>query len=288
VQVKLLGRVRVPFRQKAPRSYPSGAAFREAAFAKGSWPERSRTRGLQTREQSRRRPGCPRRHEEGTCEYRSRIAPRLLSNVSARELLRQVTARRPSVSTTHQKANATGIGWCRQAAERELHRVRGPSARQGVPVRRIQVAEVGKRRRSSEKRVPGGNGTCGREPRSGTPERACSRSQRRRQPASRWPNREAGEGPSRALERASRGKGPFRMEGISGRSLARTASRGRAGAGLGGSRTWHQARERRWTRCGNRDRDVRSASAHVARGRQRLPRRTTTEGAVRRSESYLA
>jgi len=74
------------------------------------------------REQSRRRPGCPRRHEKGACEYRSRITPRLLSNVSARELLRQVMARRPSVSEKlTDKANATGIGWCRRAAERKLH-----------------------------------------------------------------------------------------------------------------------------------------------------------------------
>jgi len=42
-----------------------------------------------------------------------------------------------------------------------------------------------------------------------------ARSQRRRQPASRWQSCAAVEDRSRALERASRGKGPCRMEGIS-------------------------------------------------------------------------
>jgi len=61
-----------------------------------------------------------------------------------------------------------GEQWCESSI-----RARGSTARQGVPVRRIQVAEVGKRRQGSEKRVPGGNGTRGREPKPGKSERAC-------------------------------------------------------------------------------------------------------------------
>jgi len=86
----------------------------------------------------------------------------------------QVTARRPKGGQNSPKGQRSRHRLVPEQQRGESSTgARGPSARLGVPVRRIQVAEVGKRRRGSEKRVPGGNGTGGREPRSGqAPKRA--------------------------------------------------------------------------------------------------------------------
>jgi hypothetical protein len=96
----------------------------------------------------------------------------------------------------------------------------------------------------------------------GGPARADSkesaRVKRRREPVSRWPNRDAGEVRSRALERASRGEGPCSMEGIPDRHSSAHRSRGRAGDGLGGLHGCAGSRERQATREGG-DRDVRGS-----------------------------
>jgi len=76
------------------------------------------------------------------------------------------------------------------------------------------VAEVGGRRTRFKEAQPVGNGGCGRGPgSSGSSARGEREAQRRRRPASRWPSREAGRGPSRAFERTLRGRGFRSMEG---------------------------------------------------------------------------
>jgi len=116
--------------------------------------------------QSRRRHGCPGRHEEGTRDIVQERAARLCSNASALGLLcpRPVEriARKPVRGGSRfaglrcgdaSWTNATGIGWCRRVAERKLHSRARIERSLGVPARRFQVAEVGKRHRGSEKRV---------------------------------------------------------------------------------------------------------------------------------------
>jgi len=110
--------------------------------------------------------------------------------------------------------------------------------------------------------------------------------QRRRQPAPRWPSRGAGEGPSRALERALRGKGLRQTEGIPGRSSVRSFTR----TGRGRSRrplrnSW--TRERHGERGGG-DRDVRG-SVRTHRDGKKTPATMTVRGeprATRRSELH--
>jgi len=186
-------------------------------------------------EQSRRRPGCPRRHEEGIREHRSRIALRLLSNVSARELLRaghgSQAKRWAKLTEGPTQPASVGAG---VKAGRELHwRARAfgsfGCARASYPGCRSRQASSRLREARTRWQRDGWTGA-----KVGTsPEKGKNRSQRRRWFASRWPSRGAGEDQSRALERAPRGKGPCCMEDISGRSPTRAASRGRAGGGLG-------------------------------------------------------
>jgi len=184
---------------------------------------------------------------------------------------------------THRKTNATGIGWCRRVAGRELHsraRIEGSS---GVPARRIQVAEVGKRRRGSEKRVPGGNGTRGREPKPTELERAkVGRKASTLCFAVAKPR--GSEGQSRAFERTPQGNGPCRMEGISDRSPTRTASRGRAGSGLGDSYMTPGARAQ-MDQVGAAT-EMSEARPHTSQEEDNASRdEQETESAVRRSES---
>jgi hypothetical protein len=107
------------------------------------------------------------------------------------------------------------------------------AARSGVPARRLSVAEVGERRPGSEKHDPLAIGLCGREsePLARNPARGhCRWIQKRRRPASRWPSREAGRGPSRAFERTSRGRGFRSMEGTPDRFHGQLVHARRSGA----------------------------------------------------------
>jgi hypothetical protein len=100
--------------------------------------------------------------------------------------------------------------------------------------------------------------------------------QRRRQPgrAVAKPRGQAKAGAGRSKGRRG-AKVPVVRKAHRAAPPTRTASRGRAGSGLGDSHSGE-----------GRDRGVRSASAHIARGRQRPPRRTRNRlSAVRRSES---
>jgi len=81
----------------------------------------------------------------------------------------------------------------------------------------VTVAEVGERRRGSEKRaypLAAGHVDGNQSPQVFRKESPGT--QKRRTPAPRWPSRSAGTGRSRALERALRGKGLRSMEGTSG------------------------------------------------------------------------
>jgi len=114
------------------------------------------------------------------------------------------------------------------------------AARSGVPARRLSVAEVGERRPGSEKHDPLAIGTRGREP--DPPSRNHRKVvlvrwfQKRRRPASRWPSRGAGRGPSRAFERTSRGRGFRSMEVTPDRFQGRLVHARRQRGDLGGSR----------------------------------------------------
>lgn len=113
------------------------------------------------------------------------------------------------------------------------------AARSGVPARRLSVAEVGERRRGSEKHGPLAIGTCGREPEplARNPARGhCQWIQKRRRPAPRWPSHGAGRSPSRAFERTSRGRGFRSMEGTPDRFWGRLVHARRQRGDLGGSR----------------------------------------------------
>jgi hypothetical protein len=82
--------------------------------------------------------------------------------------------------------------------------------------------------------TPVGSGARGRGPGSRELRKGLPGVKRRREPESRWPSRETGELQSRALERASRGKGSCSMEGISDHPFSSHRSCDRADGGLGG------------------------------------------------------
>jgi hypothetical protein len=157
-------RVRVPARQKAPRLFrrcpPSRGGIKEEPR-----PARRVTRSSRPHHQSNRRPGCPRRHEKGTRDIVQERASRLSSSASAHDLPRprkwntscasrrvQVVARRPPMRQ-------------RIVGQRNRHRLVPASSGAKAPLAckdrtlvgcaraSFQVAEVGKRRRGSEKRV---------------------------------------------------------------------------------------------------------------------------------------
>jgi hypothetical protein len=157
-------RVRAPARQKAPwffrRCRPSRGGIKEEPR-----PARRATRSSRPHHQSNRRPGCPRRHEEGTRDIVQERAARLCSNASALDLpcprkwntscvsrRVQVEARRPPMRQ-------------RIAGQRNRHRLVPASSGAKAPLAcedrtlvgcaraLFQVAEVGKRRRGPEKRV---------------------------------------------------------------------------------------------------------------------------------------
>jgi len=238
-------RVRVPARQKAPRSFrrcrPSRGAIKE-----GSRLVRRVSRSSRPHHESNRRPGCPRRHEKGTRDIVQERAVRLFSSASALDLPRprkwntvrasrcvQVEARRPPMRQ-------------RIEGQRNRHRLVPASSGAKVPLARedrtlvgcarvsFQVAEVGKRRRSSEKRdLPLATGRVDGSSALEVPQGPAG-AKRCREPEPRWPSRGTGEVRSRALERALRGKGSCKTEGISDCSSSSRRSRDRAEGGLGG------------------------------------------------------
>jgi hypothetical protein len=204
-------------------------------------------------------------------------APRLLSSASARDLLR---AGRGSLVSARKRIEG----------QRNRHRlvpatrVRGSGSSIGVPARRIQgcrksasVAEA------PEKRVPGGNGAREREP--GQRVRKGQLVKRRRQPGSRWPNRASGEGSSQGARKGIAGQRSL----SNGRHLGPLSHRYRftrpVGVGLGGDCHGNE-RVSAKGRGGRRDRGVRSASAHMARGRQRP--RHEEKPTVRSAEASLS
>jgi len=147
------------------------------------------------------------------------------------------------------------------------------------------VAEVGKRRRSSEKRGPVGNGARGRGPGSSRIRKGSRRVKRCREPGLRWPSREAGEVRSRALERALRGKGARQTEGVSDRRWLASFTRAAQ------ERSWRLSRvrmlrERNDTRERG-DRDVRG-SVRTHRDGNNKPDAVALHGAsaAHRSESH--
>jgi len=103
-------------------------------------------------------------------------------------------------AATHRKANATGIGWCRQLAC-EGRRLVGCARASYTGCRSRQASP-----RLERSAYPVATERVNGSPADG-PERATS-VKRRRQPVSRWQSRVAGAGRSRALERASQGEGP--------------------------------------------------------------------------------
>jgi len=94
---------------------------------------------------------------------------------------------------------------------------------------------------------------------------------RRREPESRWPSCEAGELRSRALERASRGKGSCSMEGISDHPFSSHRSCDRADGGLGSSHGCAR-RASDMTAVGEATGMPEVRTARIATGRQRPPR----------------
>jgi len=91
----------LPFARRCPRWILAGAKPREGL-------QTSRTIAPATRV-----PGAPR---GGHARCRSRHAHRLLSSASARDLPSGRSWLAGLGAATHRKANATGIGWCRQLA----------------------------------------------------------------------------------------------------------------------------------------------------------------------------
>jgi hypothetical protein len=111
------------------------------------------------------------------------------------------------------------VGASEQRGE-SLTRVRGQTARSGVPARRHRLQKSANEARGSEKRDPAGKRARGRGPGSRrSPQGGTREFQGHRRPAPRWPSRGAGRGPSRAFERTSRGRGFRAMEGTLGRDL---------------------------------------------------------------------
>jgi len=246
---------------------PTVLAFREAASEMDLGRSES-ARGPTPREQSRRRPGCPERHEEGTRDIvrEKRIAFSRAFRPAAcfgKSWLAGLGA------ATHRKANATGIGWCRRAAERELHsraRIEGSfgCARASYP---------GCRSRRASPRLMRSAYPVATERVNGSPANGFER--------------HVGEKASRTCLAVAKPCGrrrpePDARESAAGqRSLSygrhlgplshASASRGHWDHGLGDS----HSDTRRASANGapeSRDRGVRGASAHVARGRQRPPR----------------
>lgn len=147
----------------------------------------------------------------------------------------------------------------------------------------VTVAEVGERRRGPEKRDPpwhrGAWTGTGPE---GDP-RGSRAGQRRREAAPRWQSRGAGEGRSRASERALRGEGPRSMEGTPGRFPEALVHAGAAGPASAAFAGFAGARAPR-SPAGEATGVSEARSVRATTGRQRPPR-WNTEGNVRPAEA---
>jgi len=294
-------RVRVPARQKAPRSLrrccPSRGGIRG-----GSRPDRRVERDSRPHDESSRRQGCPERYEEGTRES-SKNARRLCSGAPAHGLSRP---RKWNVACEEPSRTDRGS----QVPGAATHRAQAGAWR--VEVRRSPVRRRIVDQRNRHRLVPASSGAkaplacedrtlvgCARASFSGCRSRqatprfreaclplAAGRvdgdlalespqglwgAKRRREPESRWPSCEAGELRSRALERASRGKGSCSMEGISDHPFSSHRSCDRADGGLGSSHGCAR-RASDMTTVGEATGMPEVRTARIATGRQRPPR----------------
>jgi len=157
-------RVRVPSRQKAPRSLRRCRPSR-GGIQGGSRPERRVERDSRPHDESSRRHGCPERYEEGTRES-SKNARRLCSGASAHGLSRprKWNAACEEPSRTERGSQVPGAATHR-GDRRNRHRLVPASSGAKAPLAcegrtlvgcaraSITVAEVGKLRRGSEKRA---------------------------------------------------------------------------------------------------------------------------------------
>ena len=71
----------------------------------------------------------------------------------------QIAARRPPVWQRTGEADATGIGWCRRAAERKFHSRARIGSSKGVPVRRNGCRSRRATTEAERSVIPAGNGT---------------------------------------------------------------------------------------------------------------------------------
>jgi hypothetical protein len=142
------GRVRVPARQKAPRSFqrchPSRGGIQE-----GPRPERRDERDSRPHDESSRRHGVLETLRGGHARIVQDRAFCLCSGASAHGLScprkwnatcasrrERTVARRPTMRQRIEEANATGIGWCRRVAGRKPHSRARNERSSGVPARR--------------------------------------------------------------------------------------------------------------------------------------------------------
>jgi len=290
------GHVRVPARQKAPRSFqrccPSRGGIRE-----GPRPERRGEGDSRPHDKSSRRPGCSKRYEEGTRESSKtarlpllgRLGPQSVPSTQVERDVRKParTDRGSQVpsAATHHGTNATGIGWCRRVAGRKPHSRARVERSSGVPARR----RIGCRSRQAtprlrEARLPLATGRVDGSLASEGPKGSAG-VKRRRTSGWRRPSRHADEVRSRTLERALRGDGPCSMEDTSDLCGSAHRSREREAGDLGGSQGGACSRERHDHHEGG-DRGVRG-SVRTRRGGKTTPTETAPRGerATRRSES---
>jgi len=89
-----------------------------------------------------------------------------------------------------------------------------------VPARRSRLQKSASDAEAQRSAIPIGNGARGREPGPPQTREGLERVKRGREPGLRWPSRGIGEVLSRALERALRGNGPCKTEGIPDRLTA--------------------------------------------------------------------
>jgi hypothetical protein len=196
----------------------------------------------------------------------------------------RVTARWPVGAATHREADATGIGWCRRAAGRKSRSRARIGRSSGVPGRRNQVAEVGKRHRGfREARIPPATGRV-----NGNPDAGCSRGHAALPKGVDNPRR-GGQAAARAQAGAGRSKGRCGAKVLARRKTPR-AERTDASVSHG-----RPNRRTRWfPRCrgvrtprpsGGHDRGVRGSARTRRGGKTTAFAVTRTKGAARRSGS---
>jgi len=289
-------RVRVPSRQKAPRSLRRCRPSR-GGIQGGSRPGRRVEGDSRPHDESDRRHGCPERYEEGTRES-SKNARRLCSGASAHGLSRprKWNAACEEPSRTERGSQVPGAATHR-GDRRNRHRLvpassgaKAPLACEGrtlVGCARASINGCRSRQASPrlrEARLPLATGRVdGGLALDGSKEPAGEK--RRRSSASRRPSRNADEVRSRTLERALRGNGPCSMEDTSGHCGSAPRSRGCEAGDLGGLHGGSCPRERR-DHHGGGDRGARGP-VRTRHGGKTTPTATTPKGerVTHRSES---